>query len=1221
MEGVKSENQIRTEWSERAENLNNDEELSDFLAHLQIVDKHIFQIALPSLCIVSEKQNSDKIKKNWNEYALTFYAESTRPSRRAVLACLKEFRSSSVWNDFYTLIDALEEPQFHIIRPVLPRFDALLNAVRENKFDFIWMTIALFRAISHTNGWIRTWAIEKSISIDKEILEQNSEFITALIIPNLNNNDIFWRLLEKGKIESFLVQLGSVLETIKHSPMFIQNLLTSIESLSCPTAIYFVVSTLSNITSSQILSYQDIALMRRVVLRARYIPHKSIRITTLRNLLVFYAKVTQLDDSVLEEFSNIIAYFSGDSTPEMIDDAFYQIEKCIISAEYKPSESRTEHNFEQIFGKDSKNLGIRARMWWISIEKRDLREKFLSRLQLEVSELLGEKSSLDLSVQLFLLKERPNDLECSTDVLECMKNDLGEYILAKVISNEGSKNEFQLLHFLYTPLFFKYCSHLFIPFAMAIAKVLPEIKSCESATLLLTFFDSIVEKLHDDNVHLFRTDFLNYLGGDNVIGLKRQKKSIEDYDTKEFNNIVATLHSLRIKLLNRFIKNVEVDSFLTECIEQLDVSSAFLVKQQICHLISKFIRKCSDSKLVLQCIRACSNIITEEKKSLNSLPALECFVDVTLSAPQNIPEVSDESIKYMEAQLSIANQSTPVALILIDAITKYRSNLDVNWTPLIIKLALFGPVPKKETRVINYAYFKIFGKEEVLLEKDQIERLDEVVQKARFKAVVLAIKLSSEDSNSWPKALIEEIFAASGILDQSSSRSFGLSMAHRQKTRGVELLHLLTSSIEDKLFASTIFNFCISSVVDPCQQFSIKLIVEWTLARLCIKFENLLQQLIDDDFEKNMASQRIGAMCSWLNVLMLISRAAPQLVDKCLEKVIVWCTAQNFPVRCTALAAARLMFSTFDKDRRKKWRLVKAIVNFDAEPSGNSKRVVENLCTDFYFSKLHIDNHFDFETILTVIANRTGMPYEETIPITIIKELNDISNQIKSLNDDDVFLKAPSQVYSALSKNASCSPSMEDENEMEESEVQASVDDSAEESVQSSFQRKIIKENEVKDDGVSLIVVASLVDKPNNLGGICRTSEIFGVDTLVVADILVTQDSNFKALSMSSENWQKIEGVRPADLLEYLQNLRAEGYTVIAAEQTTDSIMMHDFVFPKKAVIVMGDEKEGVPVNLLRAVDQTVEIKQVGHTRSLNVHVTAALMIAKFAEQVRFVKI
>uniref|UniRef100_A0A8R1IAC2 SpoU_methylase domain-containing protein n=2 Tax=Caenorhabditis japonica TaxID=281687 RepID=A0A8R1IAC2_CAEJA len=59
----------------------------------------------------------------------------------------------------------------------------------------------------------------------------------------------------------------------------------------------------------------------------------------------------------------------------------------------------------------------------------------------------------------------------------------------------------------------------------------------------------------------------------------------------------------------------------------------------------------------------------------------------------------------------------------------------------------------------------------------------------------------------------------------------------------------------------------------------------------------------------------------------------------------------------------------------------------------------------------------------------------------------------------------------------------------------------------------------------------------------------------------------------------------------------------------------------QKTVIVMGDEKEGVPVNLLRAVDQTVEIKQVGHTRSLNVHVTAALMIAKFAEQRRMAKL
>ncbi|CAL2032499.1 unnamed protein product [Caenorhabditis brenneri] len=1222
MTNSESEVQIRTSWNALAESVNGDEQVADYLANLRIVDKETFEIALPTLCIVSAKSIEDSRKRELEKICaeVLLDAESTRPSRRAVIACLKEFHRGLSWNEFYTVMEALEEPQFHIIRPVLPRFDYLLNAVRENVFGFVWLKVALFRAMSHTNGWIRVWAIEKSVSLDFEILSLNHEFITTLVIPNLNNNDVFWRLLEKGRIEEFLMQMCSMIEAIKFTPMFLRSLLSSIEQLSCPTAIYFVVSTLNGITISEILNTEDIPLLRRVVLRARYIPHKSIRIATLRNLVEFYSKVTMLDTNVLEELSNLIGYFSADSTEDMIDATFLQVQRSITFTGYQLEIDPTTIVFENLFDSDSNNLELRSRMWWTSMSTATVQqEKILSRLQLEVSELLGEKTPLDLTIQLFLLKERPLDVEYSNDVLDLMKNDLGEYILTRIISNTGSKRDFQLLRSLYIPLFREYCSHLFFPFTIAVVKVLTEIKTCESAAVLLTFFDSIVEKLSDEHLEILRADFLSYLGGSTVIGMKRQKKSVEEYDNKEFNNIVATLHSLRIKLLNRFVKEVDVSSFLSECIEQLDVASAFSVKQQICHLIARFIRKCTDNELVISCIRASSNIVNEEKKSLNSLPALQCFVDVTLSGPQSDPKVSKESIDYMEAQLAIASQSTPVALILVDALTKYRTNLDVNWAPLIVKLALFGPVPKKETRVISYAYSKIFDKEDEFLENDQVERLDEVVQKARFKAVLLAMKLSLEDNNKWTKVLIEEIFKASAIMDQSSSRSFGLSMAHRQKSRGVELLHLLTMKIEDEAFASKVFDFCINCVVDPCQQFSIKLIVEWTLARLCIKFSNLFKRLIDNDFEKEMAAQRIGSMCSWLNVLMLISRAAPQLVDSCLDKVIVWCTAQNFPVRCTALAAARLMFSTFDKDRRKKWRLVKAIVNFDAEPSGNSKRVIDNLCSDFYFANLHIDNHFDFQTVLTVIPDRTGMPPEETIPINIIEELNDIPKEINSSNYEADFLGAPSEVYSALAKNTNCAPNM-DNDEVDEEEVHYSVDEASEDNAVSSFQRKIVKETEVKDDGISLIVVASLVDKPNNLGGICRTSEIFGVDTLVVADVLVAQDSNFKALSMSSENWQKIEAVKPANLLEYLQNLRANGYTVIAAEQTTDSIMMHDFVFPKKAVIVMGDEKEGVPVSLLRAVDQTVEIKQVGHTRSLNVHVTAALMIAKFAEQVRFAK-
>ncbi|KAJ1352909.1 hypothetical protein KIN20_009411 [Parelaphostrongylus tenuis] len=160
----------------------------------------------------------------------------------------------------------------------------------------------------------------------------------------------------------------------------------------------------------------------------------------------------------------------------------------------------------------------------------------------------------------------------------------------------------------------------------------------------------------------------------------------------------------------------------------------------------------------------------------------------------------------------------------------------------------------------------------------------------------------------------------------------------------------------------------------------------------------------------------------------------------------------------------------------------------------------------------------------------------------------------------------------------------------------------------------ITEEVTLKDHG--LIVVASLVDKPANLGGLCRTCEIFGVETLILADHVFLSDPSFKALSMFSEKRQRIEAIRPENLLSYLKNMRKNGYTVIAAEQTTDSVFLHKFQFPVKTVLLVGDEKEGVPVHLLQCVDQTVEIKQLGQTRSLNVHVSAALFIAKYAEQV-----
>jgi hypothetical protein len=74
-------------------------------------------------------------------------------------------------------------------------------------------------------------------------------------------------------------------------------------------------------------------------------------------------------------------------------------------------------------------------------------------------------------------------------------------------------------------------------------------------------------------------------------------------------------------------------------------------------------------------------------------------------------------------------------------------------------------------------------------------------------------------------------------------------------------------------------------------------------------------------------------------------------------------------------------------------------------------------------------------------------------------------------------------------------------------------------------------------------------------------------------------------------------------------------YALIGVEQTADSTPLPAFAFPRRACLVLGREKEGLPPELLDLMDACVEIPQRGVVRSLNVHVSAAIAIYEFTRQ------
>lgn len=149
----------------------------------------------------------------------------------------------------------------------------------------------------------------------------------------------------------------------------------------------------------------------------------------------------------------------------------------------------------------------------------------------------------------------------------------------------------------------------------------------------------------------------------------------------------------------------------------------------------------------------------------------------------------------------------------------------------------------------------------------------------------------------------------------------------------------------------------------------------------------------------------------------------------------------------------------------------------------------------------------------------------------------------------------------------------------------------------------------------SIILCASLIDKATNLAGMARTCEIFAAEELILHDLSVVDSDVFQNIAVSSSLWLPMREVPESNLIKYLKMCRANGYTILGIEQTDRSQCLSSYTFPKKCVLLLGREKEGIPVEYLQIVDQCIEIPQFGVTRSLNVHVSAALCVWEYTRQ------
>lgn len=149
-----------------------------------------------------------------------------------------------------------------------------------------------------------------------------------------------------------------------------------------------------------------------------------------------------------------------------------------------------------------------------------------------------------------------------------------------------------------------------------------------------------------------------------------------------------------------------------------------------------------------------------------------------------------------------------------------------------------------------------------------------------------------------------------------------------------------------------------------------------------------------------------------------------------------------------------------------------------------------------------------------------------------------------------------------------------------------------------------------------LIVVSSLVDKPPNLGGICRLCDCLGAGWMTMHDLSVKENPEFKSVAVTADRWMPMVEVKMEDIAAFMKLKKKEGYTLIGLEQTDKSVELNgDLKFPEKSLILIGKEREGIPGELLAELDMCVIIKQVGIVRSMNIQTATAVIVQAYSAQ------
>ena len=136
----------------------------------------------------------------------------------------------------------------------------------------------------------------------------------------------------------------------------------------------------------------------------------------------------------------------------------------------------------------------------------------------------------------------------------------------------------------------------------------------------------------------------------------------------------------------------------------------------------------------------------------------------------------------------------------------------------------------------------------------------------------------------------------------------------------------------------------------------------------------------------------------------------------------------------------------------------------------------------------------------------------------------------------------------------------------------------------------------------------------HNTSAVIRSCEVFGIQNIHVIEERKPKRID-REIAMGAQKWVDVN--RYATSKKCIKELKAKGYQIVATTSYGESTELKDFSIEKPSAIFFGTEKDGLCEEILDQADSRIRIPMVGFTESLNISVSAAIILQHITSELK----